>query len=174
MTVSVSPGEESLSTVCRYKSAASRYISPIICFVLSTGDLVDFEEPDIPGCGDDINDEDEAIANPAGISSPPAKDDDDATVGVLRSSMSPDFPIALSLSSFSIASPRRMSSRMLRLPLWSSVAFQCASADISAIASSASSGQPDRASMRSSECCAFAVGLVLIGQKPAPPPKSRL
>ena len=153
MAVSVPPGEESLKTVCRYKSAASRYISPIICLVESTGDLADLSAPDIPGCGDDDISEEDAIAIPAGMSSPPAREDEAPAVAPWKSStLSADLPVALSLSSFSIASPRRMSSRMLRLPLWSSLAFQCASAEISAIASNASSGQPDNASMRSSEC----------------------
>ncbi len=167
MMVSGIPGTESLSTVCRYKRAASRNISPMMCFLLSIGDLVDLSPPDILGCGD------EAI--PAGASKPPAKDDADATNAGFLMSSSVDLPVALSLSSRSIASPRRMSSRMLRLPLWSSLDFQCASAEISAIASRASSGQPDNPSMRSSECCALDIGLMpVLAQKPAPPPKSRL
>ncbi|PIL35351.1 hypothetical protein GSI_02077 [Ganoderma sinense ZZ0214-1] len=159
-------GKGQMSVCSDDRDHVSRNISPMMCLVVSIGDLVDLIPPDIPGCGDG------AIAIPAGTSKPPASDAAN-NAGFLTSSS--DLPVALSRSSRSIASPRRMSSRMLRLPLWSSVDFQCARAEISAIASSASSGQPESPSMRSSECCALDIGLrPLLAQKPAPPPKSRL
>lgn len=64
----------------------------------------------------------------------------------------------------STASPRRTSSRMLSVPCAPSLFFQLASAAVSAIASTASSGQPTSLSMRRSSWSLF-----VAAQKPAPP-----
>lgn len=141
------PGIGSLSTVCRYRSAASRYIFATTCRVSTTAEI-----PAIPF---------KFESSSTGRS---------GCNGVWSGSR--EYIGSHERRWLSMMFPRRISSFILRQPFRISCIFQHERVDVSAIPSNTSSGQPMRVSTRRSES-SLALRPEVADQKPPPPRYNR-